>query len=164
MPSWSRDGRWIYYHSRADEQIWKIPASGGRPVPVTRGGGFEAFESADGRYLVYSKSDEGLGIWRLDLSTGKEQPIPALAEAGELRHWALASRGVYFVPNAEVNSPHAATYFFDFATRQSSRIAELGQFIAPGPGMLAISPDETSLLYVPAGRDNRDIMLAKNFY
>lgn len=164
VPSWSRDGRWIYYHSRADEQIWKIPASGGHPVPATRGGGFEAFESADGRYLVYSKSDESLGIWRLDLSTGQEQPIPALAEAGELRHWALAPRGVYFVPNVEVNSPHAAIYFFDFATGQTSRIAELGRFIAPGPGMLAVSPDETSLLYVPAGRDNRDIMLAKDFH
>ena len=58
VPSWSRDGRWIYFHSPADDQIWKIPASGGHAVPVTRGGGFEAFESADGRYLVYSKSDE----------------------------------------------------------------------------------------------------------
>ena len=71
------------------------------------------------------------------------QPIPALAEAGELRHWALAPRGVYFVPNVEINSPHAAIYFFNFATGQTSRIAELGRLIAPGPGMLAVSPDET---------------------
>lgn len=61
------------------------------PFRSTRGGGFEAFESADGRYLVYSKSDEGPGIWRLDLRTGQEQPIPALAEAGALRHWVLAT-------------------------------------------------------------------------
>jgi Tol biopolymer transport system component len=163
VPSWSRDGRWIYYHSRADDQIWKIPASGGHAVPVTRGGGFEAFASADGRYLVYSKSGERLGIGRLNLSTGQETPISALAEAGDFRHWALAPRGVYFVPNAEIESPQAAIYFFDFASGQTSRVAQVGRLLAPGPGMVAVSPDETSLLYIPAGRDNRNIMLAKDF-
>jgi hypothetical protein len=33
-----------------------------------------------------------------------------------------------------------------------------------GPNTLAVSPDETSLVYVPAGRDNRDIMLARDFH
>ncbi len=163
VPSWSRDGRWIYYHSRADDQIWKIPASGGRAVRVTRGGGFEAFESADGRYLVYSKSDEREGIWRLDLSTGHEEPIPQLSEAAERRQWALAPRGVYFVPNAATAGPEAAIHFFDFATGQTSRVAQVGRLAADGPGVLAVSPDESSLLYVPAGRDNRDIMLVRDF-
>jgi serine/threonine protein kinase/Tol biopolymer transport system component len=163
VPSWSRDGRWIYFQSRAEDQIWKVPAAGGNAVPLTRGGGFEAFESADGRYLVYSKGDGPLGIWRLDLSTGREEPIPALADAGVYRHWALGPRGVYFVPNSEINSPQASIYLFDFATGQTSRVAQLGRLVAQGPGMLAVSPDETSLLYVPAGRDNRDIMLARDF-
>ncbi len=163
VPSWSRDGRWIYYHSRADDQIWKIPASGGTPVAVTRGGGFEAFESADGRKLVYSKSDEAQGIWMLDLSTRQERPIPALAHAGELRRWTLAPRGIYFVPNAEDDSHKAVINYFDFATGHTSPVAEVGPLVAAGPGVLAVSPDESVLLYVPAGRDNRDIMLAKDF-
>jgi Tol biopolymer transport system component len=162
VPSWSRDGRWIYFHSRADDQIWKVPASGGNAVAVTKGGGFEAFESADGRSLVYSKSDGELGIWRLDLRTGREEPIPALAEAAEFRQWALAPRGVYFVPNAEIRSPQAAIRFFDFATGQTSRVAQVGPLLKIGAGTLAVSPDETTLLYVPAGRDNRDIMLVRD--
>jgi Tol biopolymer transport system component len=164
VPSWSRDGRWIYYHARADDQIWKIPASGGNPSAVTRGGGFEAFESADGS-LVYSKSDSerGLGIWRLDLRTGQERPIPALAEAGKFRHWVLAARGIYFVPNAEVESPNATIHFFDFASGRLSNVAQLGRLVTPGPGLLAVSPDESLLLYVPAGRETRDIMLVKDF-
>jgi serine/threonine protein kinase/Tol biopolymer transport system component len=163
VPSWSRDGRWIYYHSRADDQIWKLPASGGRAVRVTRGGGFEAFESADGRYLVYSKSDEREGIWRLDLGTGREEPIRELAEAAERRQWALAPRGVYFVPNAASAGPEAAIHFYDFATGQTSEVAQVGRLAPDGPGVLAVSPDERSLLYVPAGRDNRDIILVRDF-
>jgi eukaryotic-like serine/threonine-protein kinase len=163
VPSWSRDGRWIYYHSRADDQIWKIPASGGPAVRVTRGGGFEAFESADGRYLVYSKSDEREGIWRLDLGTGHEEAVPQLAEAAQRRQWALAPRGVYFVPNAATAGPEAAIHFFDFATGHTSLVAQVGRLVADGPGVLAVSLDESSLLYVPAGRDNRDIMLVRDF-
>lgn len=163
VPSWSRDGRWIYFHSRADDQISKVPASGGKAVRVTRGGGSEGFESADGRYLVYAKSDGRPGIWRLDLSTGQEEPIPALAEAAEFRQWALAPRGIYFVPDREVDSPQAAIRFFDFATGQTSLVAQVGPLLKAGPGALAVSPDERSLLYVPAGRDNRDIMLVRDF-
>jgi serine/threonine protein kinase/Tol biopolymer transport system component len=163
VPSWSRDGRWIYFHSRADDQISKIPASGGKAVPVTRGGGFEGFESADGRYLVYAKTDGRLGIWRLDLRTGQEEPIAALAETAEFRQWALGPRGVYFVPDGEIDSPQAAIRFFDFATGKASRVAQVGPLLKGGPGTLAVSPDETSLLYVPAGRDNCDIMLVRDF-
>jgi eukaryotic-like serine/threonine-protein kinase len=163
VPSWSRDGRWIYFHARPVDQIWKVPASGDNAVPVTKEGGFEGFESADGRYLVYSKSDGRQGIWRLDLSTGREEPIPALAEASFFRQWALARRGVYFVPNGEIESRQATVRFFDFATGQTSPVAQVGGLVKGGPSTLAVSPDETSLLYVPAGRDNRDIMLVKDF-
>jgi serine/threonine protein kinase/WD40 repeat protein len=163
VPSWSRDGRWIYFHARPVDQIWKVPASGGDAVPVTREGGFEGFESADARYLVYSKRDGRQGIWRLDLSTGREEPIPALAEASFFRQWALAPRGVYFVPNGEIDSRQATVRFFDFATGQTSPVAQVGGLVRAGPSTLAVSPDETSLLYVPAGRDNRDIMLVRDF-
>ena len=49
-PRWSRDGRWIYFHSNrsGEDQIWKIPAEGGEAVQVTKQGGMGgviAFES-----------------------------------------------------------------------------------------------------------------------
>jgi serine/threonine protein kinase len=163
VPRWSRDGRWIYFHARSVDQIWKVPAAGGNAVPVTKKGGFEAFETADGRYLVYSKSDGRQGIWRLDLSTSLEEPIPALAEASEFRQWALAPRGVYFVPNGEIDSRQATVRFFDFATGQTSPVTQVGGLVKVGPSTLAVSTDESSLLYVPAGRDNRDIMLVRSF-
>ena len=41
-PSWSRDGKWIYFASdRSGEyQVWKMPAGGGEAVQLTRKGGY----------------------------------------------------------------------------------------------------------------------------
>ena len=50
-PSWSRDGKWIYFYSdREGEpfQLWKVPVEGGAPVQITRNGGLFAAESSDG--------------------------------------------------------------------------------------------------------------------
>ncbi|MBV9676886.1 MAG: PD40 domain-containing protein [Acidobacteriaceae bacterium] len=56
MPSWSPDGRWLYFKSQrsGSDQIWKIPAAGGAPVQLTRHGGSEAFASPDGKLIYYT--------------------------------------------------------------------------------------------------------------
>jgi len=57
-PSWSRDGKWIYFYSdRGGEhfQLWRVPLKGGPPVQITKNGGVFANESADRRFLYYSK-------------------------------------------------------------------------------------------------------------
>ncbi len=53
VPSWSRDGRWIYSASNrtGSGQVWKMPSTGGPAVQVTHQGGFAAFEPPDGRFL-----------------------------------------------------------------------------------------------------------------
>jgi serine/threonine protein kinase/dipeptidyl aminopeptidase/acylaminoacyl peptidase len=163
VPSWSNDGRWIYFHAESDDQIWKIPSQGGKAVPLTRHGGFEGFESMDGKYLYHSKSEEHSGIWRMDLSNGSEAPVPELSGTGDYRQWALGGTGIFFVPYDEAFRKDAAVRFFDFATRRIVRVATVGKLNTAGPGALAVSRDETRLLYVHMDRDNRNIMLVENF-
>ena len=61
LPSWSRDGRWIYFGSRrsGDWQIWRMNMDNEQLEQVTRNGGFEAFESADGKTLYFAKREPG---------------------------------------------------------------------------------------------------------
>jgi serine/threonine protein kinase/WD40 repeat protein len=162
VPSWSQDGHWIYYHSRSDDNIWKRPWQGGDAVRVTGRGGFEGFESSDGKSIYYSKSDQ-LGIWRVDLANGGEDQLPELKDAGQFRHWAFAPNGIYYVPNSEALRDNATVRFFCFATRKTTRVGTVGKLVTAGPGALAVSRDETRLLYVHMGRDNRNIMLVENF-
>ena len=58
VPSWSRDGQWIYFASARTgrSEVWKVPAAGGQAVRITRRGGFAAFESPDGKSLYYAKA------------------------------------------------------------------------------------------------------------
>jgi Tol biopolymer transport system component len=97
VPSWSRDGQWVYYHSylSGKPEIWKVPVAGGAAVQITHHGGFESRESPDGRYLYYNKSDAN-DIWRLPLSgEGDEEKVADLDRASQLRCWDLNPAGIY---------------------------------------------------------------------
>ncbi len=66
-PSWSRDRAWIYFPSdrSGSWQVWKVPATGGTPVQVTKQGGFAAWEAPD-HYVYYAKHrDANPELWRV---------------------------------------------------------------------------------------------------
>ena len=63
-PSWSRDGRWIYFSSNrsGQMQVWKVPSDGedaGSARQVTRRGGFAPIESTDGKYVYFAARRSG---------------------------------------------------------------------------------------------------------
>jgi len=91
VPSWSRDGRWVYFVSNrsGENQVWKVPAEEAKAVQVTRKGGFAAFESIDGRYLYYAKSRDASGIWRVPVDGGEEIQVldQPMQDTGAIGRW-----------------------------------------------------------------------------
>ncbi len=162
LPSWSRDGRWIYlaaFRSRATDGIWKIPAQGGQPILVTPRGNLLAQESPDGRTLYYSRISGG--IWKMPVDGGEETPVlPDFT--GELRgYWRVVEDGIYYLnKNSE---PGPALEFFEFATRQSQRIAVLTGNYSVYHGGLTVSPDRRWIVYSQTSRTSNEIMLVENF-
>ena len=71
-PSYSHDGRWIYFTSMRSGQseVWKMPADGGEATRLTRGGGMRPLESPDGQAVYYA----GPAGW----GSGKFQPKVAM--------------------------------------------------------------------------------------
>jgi hypothetical protein len=94
-PSWSGDGRWIYFGSDPGEwQIWKVPPAGGAAIQVTHNGGREAVETPDGRYVYYAKGSGVRGIWQVPVAGGDEQQV---IDRGVEAWWALTERGIVLV-------------------------------------------------------------------
>jgi dipeptidyl aminopeptidase/acylaminoacyl peptidase len=76
-PTWSGDGRWIYYSARQERglEIWRVPVAGGQPQQVTRGGsGYLGIESFDGAGLLYQLKPQQESALLL-------QPCPAVSYA-----------------------------------------------------------------------------------
>lgn len=164
LPSWSHDGRWIYFASNrsGQMQIWKMPATGQQEaIQVTKQSGFEGFESADGQWLYYTKGRGLSAIWRVPVDGGTEAPIFDFQQPGYSRVWALAGDGIYFA--ATDSYLHPMIKFFRFATGQMTTVATIERGLPQGVSGLAVSPDGRWLLYPQIEQQGSDIILMENF-
>jgi Tol biopolymer transport system component len=162
-PSWSNDGKWIYFSVDATgtSQVWKIPAQGGPALQITRHGGFEARESPDGKFVYVVKEfyRDGAGIWKIPIDGAEETRVLGGGMSGL---WAVTSRGIYFAVPSSSSGP--AVEFFDFTTQRSTQVASLPKdtrldTIDPA---FTISPDAKTILYgqaIPPG----NIIVVENF-
>ena len=93
-PSWSRDGKWIYFSSNRGGSvgIWKVAWSNPEnAVQVTTDGGTTALESSDGKELFYRNAS---GIWSVPVKGGQAKKIIPQPAYGQ---WAVAARSIYFL-------------------------------------------------------------------
>jgi Tol biopolymer transport system component/DNA-binding winged helix-turn-helix (wHTH) protein len=163
-PAWSRDGAWIYFESNRSGE-WRVyaqPATGGAPVQVTAGPGINAGESADGKWLFYSKPGvPGLWQrprqdWREAIASGLEERLITELDPQDGTNWAPASDGIYFVRRPAEGAPTLS--LFDPADQSTTDILALSPSFE-GWGF-DLSPDETQLIFSePTGQES-DLRLA----
>ncbi|AMY08193.1 translocation protein TolB [Luteitalea pratensis] len=167
IPSWSGDGRWVYFAStRAGviPDIWRVSADGGPAMRLTRHGGFEPRESPDGRSLFYlDRHPAGLaidGTARLMsalLAGGPEEPVmervlPFL--------WSVTDKGIVLVTR---EPDFDAIDVYRFADQWVSRVGRLG-FRIPGIYThMTVSRDGRWALATEMVRYDADLLLLDNF-
>ena len=160
-PAWSRDGAWIYYASThgGSLQIWKIPSEGGATVQVTHNGGFEGFETEDGKSLLYMRERGTPGIWRVPVDGGPEVQVTDRDEVGRWRCWRVGGAGIYYATATSPEGPRLM--FLETASGKAQKIATL--LHAPDitiPG-LSIAPDGRSLLLSQYDQSGSNIIIAE---
>ena len=160
FPVWSRDGRWIYFSSNRSgtNQIWKIPSAGGVPAQVTKNGGFACMESADSKYLYYTRANESSsGLFKMPVEGGPETKA---IDAVLLHNFAVTARGVYYMSQPDPRCNTKLIQFSSFADGKTTLITSLKQNLYVG---FSISPDERWLVYAPSGRAGSNVMLVEDF-
>lgn len=165
VPTWSRDGKWIYFASNRTfaYEIWKMPATGGAAVQVTRQGGFHGIESPDGKILYYVKSPNLPGLWRVPVDGGEEKPVLESFRPGFWGYWAIANKGIYFLERQELED-RGIRYHLSFCDFAGKRIRQVLPFERrPFNSGISISPDGRWCLYTQVDHSDTDIMLVDNF-
>jgi eukaryotic-like serine/threonine-protein kinase len=158
VPTWSRDGRWIYFSSGstpATAQLRKISASGGAAVPINPNG-FGARESRDGKSIYYYRSG---AIWRMDLSGANEVHV---IDASHFQNWQLCGPDICIL---DMSSPPSGQFIrYDPVTkRRQTKPIDVGLGVIASVGIDA-SPDGRWLIYVRADSAESDIMMVENFH
>jgi len=156
-PSWSRDGRWIYFVSErgADRQVWKMRADLPGPaaaIQVTKGGAtFGPFESPDGKLVYYLKKGE---LWKVPSQGGDE--LKVLGTLSRLGGYALAANGIYFLSH---DSRGSTVDFLPFASGRLNKLLSVQKQIYH----LSVSPTGDWLLYTQPDQESADLMLVEHF-
>ena len=166
VPSWSRDGRRIYFASdRSGQfQVWRVPASGedaSNAQQVTHQGGFgPALESADGKSLYYTVPDHwntgeratGGTVWKILIGGGEAEPV---LQSVSWADWDITVEGIYYVDQER------SANFLSFDDGTVTHVANLAypRFGAPA---FSVSADGRWVLSAQVEVE-LDIMLGENF-
>jgi Tol biopolymer transport system component len=161
VPSWSRNGRWIYFSSGATAEtaeVWKIPATGGDAVPL-KVVGIWANESSDGKFLYYYRNNT---IWRSDLTGANETLV--IPGPQVFQDWRPCGNELCLVETS--SAPLGRFVHYDPATkRKQTKPLDVG----PSLGLsglsrgMDVSPDGRWVVYVRPDFVQSDIMLVENF-
>ena len=164
MPSWSHDGRWIYFQSSTNDTavgtIFRCPASGGNAVSLSRERlSFGPVESYDGEAVYFANGAwSNAALYMASLKPGgAELAVAGMPAMFSPCHYTVAPGGIYFVP---ADRPHSVRYF-EFNSKKVRQLFETDKDLDCG---LSVSPDGRWILYAQLDEYNRDIMLVDHFH
>ena len=172
MPSWSRNGQWIYFSSDdgTGRDIWRVQRTGGSPERVTTtGSGLAAVESADGSTLFY------LGPRKPRLHEPTDAPLLARSLNQNLTHevipcirgtaFSVGDRRIHFLPcrvaTNEVGDPQVHVLELDNSRQHS--LGTLTGYENRMPSGFSVSSDGRTFLYNRLISRGEDLMLIENF-
>jgi eukaryotic-like serine/threonine-protein kinase len=158
MPTWSRDGRWIYFQQTISGvgDTWRVAAAGGVPERVTSDGSAAwAIESMDGRELLYKHNIGEAPLLELPLGGGPaRQVVPCVHDVD----YSVGEAGIYYAACGE--GPQRAIHLLDGSGRD--RVLGTMRDLLAVWNQFAVAPDGKTIL---VGQDTltNDLWAIENF-
>lgn len=165
VPNWSHDGKFLYFSSNRTGrfEVWRIKLNSDEASQITRHGGFNGMESADGKSLYYVQDTDKTTIWRLSLNSGEEHQVTEPLGPGMWGYWAIAGENLYYMQTTGGATP-ATVFRMNLKTGSKVKVGQTQLGINEYDRGLAVSPDGRWLLYAQRDVDRSSIMLAENWY
>jgi serine/threonine protein kinase len=161
-PSWSHDGRWIYFFGSGNKKgIWKVPAEGGSAVQLTADGGDLPQESFDGSRVFYVTN---FHLRSISINGGDEEEYSEMgATLGLLfmDRWTPGSNGIYFLDRSKTL---ATLNLLNLSTRKISRVCDISGRVTDWGSGPSLSADGRTLVFATADRMEGDLMLVEGFH
>lgn len=156
-PSWSSDGRWIYYNDRSSKVV-KIPSGGGTPVTVVEAPSGLLGESKDGRSLYFlAPVEKRPALWRRSLPEGKQQLMTKELSFPLL---GLTDDGIFMASRSQPPIQHKLL-FHRFADNVTEELPVIGPQLAPG---FAVAPDGKTILYAQTDHETTSLMMIRGLW
>jgi Tol biopolymer transport system component/DNA-binding winged helix-turn-helix (wHTH) protein len=159
MPSWSHDGKWIYFVNGDDigsPKIWKVPSEGGHAVQLASHPGRWPLESSDGRFIYFSSRGR---LWQVALDGSGEHQVEGSPIIGP-DEWTLFGTGVYLLSygydRTEIN-------FFDLVSKQTRSVHLLNGLPPSWMGGMSVSSDGRWLLFPQLDSVSSEFMMVENW-
>jgi len=156
-PSWSRDGKWIYYAATTTthhHQLWKSPRGGGPPIQITKAGGFRGIEA----HGVIYYTNTGDGVWAVSPEGGEERKV--LPEAHDAA-WHPVKDGILFT--TRVNGKPGVGKELAHWNASTGAIRKLGPLPHPDLQAFTVNAAGTEIIYHRTDRHIQDIVVLENY-
>jgi Tol biopolymer transport system component/DNA-binding winged helix-turn-helix (wHTH) protein len=158
MPSWSKDGAWIYFTDRRGSGLWKVPTNGGHALQIAESPASFAMESPDGGYVYFAR---GKKLWRAKTDGSTEEPVTGMPEVNPIGdEWFPAEAGIYFLAHA---NGETTINLFDLQSRQTRPIFTLQKTTPDWIGGMPVSKDGKFMLYPQVDSASSDLMMIGNW-
>jgi WD40 repeat protein len=158
VPSWSHDGRWIYFVAAGGPRggrIYRVAPEGGECQLITSVLGYAPKDSFVGKGVYFVAMPKTLEFATIN-PTGTEYKPEGMPPLAFHANWTVVRDGIYFFPE---DTPKTLSYF-DFATKHFHPVLTVEK---PAPFGLSVSPDGRYLLFTQLEDLHSDIMMVDDF-
>jgi serine/threonine protein kinase len=163
LPTWSHDGRWIYYRQdRIDgHDIFRVASGGsGTPQRLTQAGGVYPIESFDGAWLLFSKSNAPSPVYAMPAAGGSEHLV---IDCAQPRAFAVTPPNNFYYLGCPSDTGPFAIHRRDVTTGRDEVVGSINRSPRNSFLGLAVSPDNQSILYADLVAQGADLKMLENF-